>query len=287
MIRFPLTPSRRTHRTSIRAFVGACVLLATGCKLKPIASASVDGTQANDSAATAASQPSMADSSVSAAPVAATASVPRERSHRARGAQASAAAPAQTAVASSPAPAVAPAPPTPPLVATTGTAFSVLLSDTVTTAKAHQGDRVAATVATDVRDASGAIVIPAGSPVHGTVTTSSGPAHTPHLAVGFTSVDVRGHSYALQSTVMNLPVVKVRRTARVAQAGEVGGGAVAGGLIGRLIGGRKSGGTVIGAVAGAAAGVVVADKTQSNDAVLPKGARVVLQITSPVTIPRS
>lgn len=284
MTRFPLAPSRRIHCTGIRAFVGACILLTAGCKLKPIASASADSTQAKDSA-TAANQPPLADSSVSAAPVAATANAPRERSHRSKESRASMTAAAQTAAANA-APAAA-APPPPPLVAASGTSFSVVLSDTVTTAKAHQGDQVAATVATDVRDASGAIVIPAGSLVHGAVTTSSGPAHTPHLAVGFTSVDVGGHSYALQSTVTNLPVVKVRRTARVAQAGEVGGGAVAGGLLGHLIGGRKTGGTVIGAVAGAAAGVVVADKTQSNDAVLPKGAQIALQLTTAVTIPRT
>jgi len=100
-------------------------------------------------------------------------------------------------------------------------------------------------------------------------------------------VDVGGQSYGVQSNIAKLPTVQSRRTARVAQVGEVGGGAVAGGLLGRLIGGRKSGGTVIGAVAGAAAGAVVADKTESHDAVLPKGVHVTLQLTSAVTIPRA
>jgi hypothetical protein len=172
-------------------------------------------------------------------------------------------------------------------VAASGTPLGVIVSDTVTTAKAHVGDPITATVATDVKDGSGAIVVPAGSTVHGSVTVSSGPAHTPHLEVAFTSVDVGGHTYQLQSSVTKLPLVQVRRTARVAQAGEVGGGAVAGALIGRLIGGRKTGGTAIGAVAGAAAGVVVADKTESHDAVLPKGAQVSLQLSTALTIPRS
>jgi hypothetical protein len=189
----------------------------------------------------------------------------------------------QTLAAASP---PAPVPPPPPLVAAGGTAFDVVISDTVTTAKVHVGDPVTATVAADVKDASGAVVLPAGSAVHGTVTVSSGPAHTPHLAVGFTSVDVAGHNYPLQSNVTTLPTVQTRRTARVAQVGEVGGGAVAGALIGRLIGGPKTGGTAIGAVTGAAAGVVVANKTESHDAVLPKGAHVSLQLTTAVTIPR-
>jgi len=163
----------------------------------------------------------------------------------------------------------------------------VIASDSVSTSNVHVGDPVSATLAADVRDASGAVVIPAGSTVHGAVTVSSGPAHSPHLAVAYTSVTVGGQSYALQSTVTKLPTVQKRRTARVAQVGEVGGGAAAGALIGRLIGGRKTGGTAIGAVVGAGAGVVVADKTQSNDAVLPKGAHVSLQLTTAVTIPRS
>ena len=193
----------------------------------------------------------------------------------------------QTAAQTTAAPAAAPPPPPPPLVAASGTALDVIASDTITTSNVHVGDPVSGTVASDVRDASGNVVIPAGSTVQGSVTVSSGPAHSPKLAVAFTSLNVGGHSYALQSSVTKIPLVNHRRTARVAQVGEVGGGAAAGALIGRLIGGSKTGGTAIGAVVGAAGGAVVADKTQSNDAVLPKGAHVSLQLTTALTIPRS
>ena len=173
------------------------------------------------------------------------------------------------------------------MIAGSGTAFDIVVSDSVSTSKAHVGDAVRAAVAADVHDASGAVVIPAGSVVHGSVTTSTGTAHTPHLAVAFASVDVNGRSFPLQASIASLPTVQTRRTSRAAQVGEVGGGAVAGGLLGRLIGGKKSGGTVIGAVAGAAAGAVVADKTEIHDMVLPKGATVHVQLTAPVTVPQA
>jgi hypothetical protein len=190
---------------------------------------------------------------------------------------------------SSPEPAIAaPAAPAPlpALVAPSGASLDIALADTVTTATAHVGDAVHGKVASDVRDASGAVVIPAGSAATGTVSTSTGPAHTPHLGVSFSAVSVRGKSYPVQGTISSLPIVQSRRTARVAQVGEVAGGAAVGGLIGNLIGHGRAGGTVVGAVAGGAAGAVVADKTESHDAVLPRGAHVTVQLTAPISVPQ-
>jgi hypothetical protein len=191
--------------------------------------------------------------------------------------------PGGTPSVSSPAPAIAPLP---ALVAPSGASLDIALADTVTTATAHVGDAVHGRVASDVRDASGAVVIPAGSAATGTVSTSTGPAHTPHLGVSFSAVSVRGKSYPVQGTISSLPIVQSRRTARAAQVGEVAGGAAVGGLIGNLIGHGRAGGTVVGAVAGGAAGAIVADKTESHDAVLPQGAHVTVQLTAPISVPQ-
>jgi hypothetical protein len=294
--------NRRSHR---RGAAVAGQLVSGGCALAVSVivaacgprtagqSATADSTLARDlalaNAETPAAQPQLKDTAPTAA--AAPAAVKREPAtapsrpahHAAHTGPSAPAAASPAAAAAAPAPAPAPAP---PLVAPSGASVAVSIADTVTTANAHVGDAVRGTVTTDVKDASGMVVIPAGSAVQGTVSTSSGPAHTPHLAIGFTSIVVRGVSYPVQATIASLPLVQSRRTSRAAQAGEVGGGAVVGGLLGRAIGGKKSGGTLIGAIAGAAAGVAVADKTESHDAVLAKGASVTLQLTAPISVPQ-
>ncbi len=280
--------SQRPHALRL-SFVIAPLILFAGCGQRS-QTGSTDANATRDIALT--NTPSSADPTL--ADTARThARTERSRSSREAGSGAHhtrAAAPA----ASTPAiPASAPAPqapvpaPLPPLVAGAGTPIDLVVADTITTATAHVGDPVAASVANDVRDASGVVVIPAGSPVRGSVAASSGSGHSPHLDVRFTTVSVGGRDYALDIGSVTLPIVEVRRTARVAQVGEVAGGAAAGGLLGRLIGGKKSGGTIIGAVAGAAAGAVVANKTESHDAVLPKGAHVKGQLASSVTVPQA
>jgi outer membrane lipoprotein SlyB len=291
----------RSHRRAAtiagQLVSGGCALalsiIVAGCSQRTAGqSATADSTLARDlalaNAETPATQPQLKDTAATAAAAPAAvkhepASAPSRPAHHAAHTGPSAPAAASTPAAAA---APAPAPPPPPLVAPSGASVAVSIADTVTTANAHVGDAVRATVTTDVKDASGMVVIPAGSAVQGTVSTSSGPAHTPHLAIGFTSIVVRGVSYPVQGTIASLPLVQSRRTSRAAQAGEVGGGAVVGGLLGRAIGGKKSGGTLIGAVAGAAAGVAVADKTESHDAVLPKGASVTLQLTAPISVPQ-
>lgn len=285
--------------------IGSCLVLGllTACGSHGTSQAgTADSTLARDlalaNADVPANQPQLKDTAVAPAasvaptptapPAAAIAAArtPVHRAHASHSAQRAAAIPATSpASASAPANAPASAPaPLPPLVVPSGTSFDVVLADTISTATAHVGDAISGTVAADVSDASGRVVIPAGTGVHGTVTASSGPAHTPHLGIAFSDVAVNGTNYGVRGAITALPIVQSRRTARAAQAGEVGGGAAVGALLGRAIGGKKSGGTVIGAIAGAAAGAVVADKTESHDAVLPKGARVTLQLTAPVTV---
>jgi len=271
-----------THKLILIAAVGVPVtfgLLSCSPRGDTKAATAVDSTATRDltaaNARTLAVQPQLKDVAVSAKPA---------KHHVARVApppavHGSSAAPAE------PSPAPAPAP-LPPLVAPSGASLDIALADTVTTATAHVGDPVHGKVVSDVHDASGAVVIPAGSAATGTVSTSTGPAHTPHLGVSFSAVSVRGKSYPVQGTISSLPIVQSRRTARAAQVGEVAGGAAVGGLIGNLIGHGRAGGTVVGAVAGGAAGAVVADKTESHDAVLPQGARVTLQLTAPISVPQ-
>src|SRR5881628_529272 len=104
----------------------------------------------------------------------------------------------------------APKPPAPkpvapaPLTAAAGTRVPLAAGDTISTRQAKAGDPFSATVSQDVKDASGRVVIPAGSTVEGTIVTSH-PAPNPNssgeLTLAVKSVTVRGTSYAIEGTV--------------------------------------------------------------------------------------
>src|SRR5881628_3556332 len=100
---------------------------------------------------------------------------------------------------------VTPAPKPPaPLTAAAGTRVPLAAGDTISTRQAKAGDPFSATVSQDVKDASGRVVIPAGSTVEGTIVTSH-PAPNPNssgeLTLAVKSVTVRGTSYAIEGTV--------------------------------------------------------------------------------------
>jgi len=180
-----------------------------------------------------------------------------------------------------------PAPPKPaPLMLAAGTRVGLTANDSISTRSAHAGDPFTATVSHDVKDATGRVVIPAGSSVSGTVAAAE-PAPNPNSAgrieLSLTSVSVRGKSYAIDASVVSKDTVMQGRGVTKADAAKVAGGAVAGAILGKIIG-KNTKGAVIGGAAGAAAGAAAARASRDIDVVIPKGAAITIKLNQSLTV---
>jgi hypothetical protein len=105
-----------------------------------------------------------------------------------------------------------PAPPPAPRMSHlgVGTKIDVASNDTLSSRTAKVGDAFTAHVVEDVRDASGKVVIPAGSVVNATITEVK-PAPNPStpgtLTVSVTSITVRGTSYPIDAAVDSIETI--------------------------------------------------------------------------------
>ena len=163
-----------------------------------------------------------------------------------------------------------------------GTRFELGVTDTITSRTAQVGDAVVANVVEDVKDASGRVVIPAGSVVTGQITAvkpAPNPNETGTLTLSFSTIAVRGGEYALEVTVDSIETVHKGRGITGRDAAKVGAGAAAGAIVGRIIG-KDTKGTVIGGAVGAAVGAGVAASTKDVDIVLPAGAHIVVRLAN-------
>ena len=184
-----------------------------------------------------------------------------------------------------------PAPPAAPAMARlgVGTKMDMASNDTISSRTAKVGDTFSAHVVEDVHDASGKVVIPAGSLVHGKITDVK-PAPNPKtagtLTVAITSVTVRGASYTIDAAVDSLETIHKGRGVTTGDAAKVGAGAAAGAILGRVLGGNKKG-TIIGGVVGGIAGAGVASQTKDSDIVLPAGAHIIIRLTKELAVAAS
>jgi hypothetical protein len=166
-----------------------------------------------------------------------------------------------------------------------GTQVPLAVGDTISTRHVHAGDPFSASVSEDVRDVAGHIIIPAGSPVQGTIDAADArhPNSSGRLVLSVHNVTVRGTGYAVAGTVVSMDTVQQGRGVTTTDAAKVGAGAAAGAILGRIIG-KGSKGTVIGGLVGAAGGAAAARTTRDIDIVLPKGARFTLKLDLPLTV---
>jgi hypothetical protein len=191
-------------------------------------------------------------------------------------------APAPPAAEPAPAPpppaAMAPAPPPPPKVYTvpSGTALVVRVGQTLSAKNNNVGDTFTGALAQSVV-VHGVKVLPAGTPVSGTVVAAKGQGRfkgSGELGISISRVgnhDVTTNSYEATSKG------KGKRT-----AGFVGGGAGGGALIGGLAGGGK--GALIGGLLGAGAGTAGAAFTGNKDVTVPAESVVTFNLTGPITV---
>ena len=148
------------------------------------------------------------------------------------------------------------------------------------------GDVVEVAVSEDVKDASGRVVIPAGSTVTLRIDkikwseNKSDPDGT--LAVTATSVNIGGQSYPLDGAVAKLDRKMVNRGGALGDASKVAAGAGIGAIAGRIIGGNKTG-TIIGGIVGGAVGTQRAIETKDRDVVVAAGTPVTITLNSTFT----
>jgi hypothetical protein len=185
---------------------------------------------------------------------------------------------------STPTPAPSAPAPTPAAAATpaslaAGTSLTAATTAEIRSHKNKVGDTVTAKIASDVKDRSGRVVIPAGSVVTLKVTAIKESENksdtTGTLTLQPTSVTVGGKSYPIAASIQH---VDTRLEGRKTNAGDIAkpaGGAAAGAILGRVIGGSSKG-AVIGGVIGGAVGAQRAVETKDRDVVLPQGTSVTI-----------
>jgi hypothetical protein len=160
-----------------------------------------------------------------------------------------------------------------------GTSLSAATTAELRSNKNKVGDTVMAKIDSDVKDASGRVVIPAGSEVALKVTaikeSENKSDSTGTLTLQPTSVSINGQSYPISASIQHVGTKLEGRKTNAGDIAKVGGGAAAGAILGRVIGGSTKG-AVIGGVIGGAVGTQRAVETKDRDVVVPAGTSVTI-----------
>jgi hypothetical protein len=185
-----------------------------------------------------------------------------------------------------PKPAPKPAPAPAPLALGAGATLATTMDRELSSKTDKPGATVTASVASDVKDASGRVVIPAGSRVTMTVTeiheSENKGDKTGKLTLTPTAVEIGGQSYALTGSATALDRKLVDRKTNAGDVAKVGAGTAAGAIVGRVIGGNTKG-AVIGGLIGGAIGTQRAIETQDRDVVVPASSRVEITLDGTFT----
>ena len=164
-----------------------------------------------------------------------------------------------------------------PLALAAGTVVATTVDREITSKTDKPGATVTGTVASDVTDATGRVVIPAGSKVTMTITeiheSENKGDKTGKLTLTPTAVVIAGESHALDGSAVALERTLRDRKTNAGDVAKVGAGTAIGAIAGRVIGGNTKG-AVIGGVIGGAVGTQRAIETQDRDVVVPANSRV-------------
>jgi hypothetical protein len=168
-----------------------------------------------------------------------------------------------------------------------GTTIDVTMGEMITSRDNQAGEAVTTTVDSDIKDAAGRIVIPAGSVLELTIAEIT-PARNKSqedgtLVLQVTSVMVRDRSYPVSGEITSVSHTLKGRGVTAGEVEKVAVGTAIGAVAGRVIGGNAKG-TIIGGAIGAAGGTVVAVHTASRDVVVSAGTPVAITLTSPLKV---
>jgi YMGG-like Gly-zipper len=167
-----------------------------------------------------------------------------------------------------------------------GTKMDLTVNDELSSRKNKPGDTFTAKVVSDVRDASGTVVIDAGSRVNGNVVAVK-PApnrRTPGtLTLALSTIETNGKTFPIRATIDSVHREYRKQPINSRDAAKVGIGAAAGAVVGQVIS-KNTKGTVIGAVVGGIAGAGVAAETKDLDIVIPDGSHILVSVTEPLIV---
>jgi hypothetical protein len=170
-----------------------------------------------------------------------------------------------------------------------GTAIAAKFDSPVSSRTHKSGQQITGTVASDVKDKSGHVVIPAGSKVLVNITaiheSENKSDKTGKLVLTPVKVVIKGRSYPVSGSATALDRMLKDRKTNGGDLAKVGVGVGAGALLGTAVSGGSTKGAVIGGVVGGAVGAQRAVETQDRDVVVPVGSR--LKVTLASTFRRS
>jgi len=176
-------------------------------------------------------------------------------------------------------------PDSPAVLLEEGARVRVRLAESVSTETHAAGQPFRGTVAEAVTGQDGAVVLPAGTEVIGTVKasrTSGGPEEDATLVLAVERLEIDGQLVPVTASVVSADVRGDRRDSTSETVGKVAIGTAAGAILGRLLG-DDSGDALKGAAAGTVAGAVVAFTTRGGDASVEEGTVLVIELDEPVT----
>jgi hypothetical protein len=166
-----------------------------------------------------------------------------------------------------------------------GTAISAKFDEGISSRTHKAGQNITGTVAANVKDKNGKVVIPAGSKVHVMIKTIHESERksdkTGKLVLTPTKVVIAGRTYSLTGSASALDRTLKDRKTNAGDIAKVGIGAGAGALLGTAVSGGSTKGAVIGGIAGGAVGAQRAVETQDRDVVVPSGSRLKVTLTAP------
>jgi len=162
-----------------------------------------------------------------------------------------------------------------------GTSIAAATDAEIRSNKNKVGDEVTATVSSDVKDASGRVVIPAGSQVTLKITaiqvSENKSDSTGTLTIMPTAVSINGTPHPITASITGVKTKLEGRKTNAGDIAKVGVGTGVGAVLGRVIGGSTKG-AVIGGVIGGAVGAQRAVETKDRDVVLPQGTTVTVTL---------
>jgi hypothetical protein len=166
-----------------------------------------------------------------------------------------------------------------------GAAIAAKFDDGISSRTHKAGQKLTGTVASDVKDKSGHVVIPAGSKVHLTISaiheSERKSDKTGKLVLTPNKVVIGSRTYPLTGSAIALDRTLKDRKTNAGDLAKVGVGVGAGALLGTAVSGGSTKGAVIGGVAGGAVGTQRAIETQDRDVVVPEGSRLKVTLKAP------
>lgn len=170
-----------------------------------------------------------------------------------------------------------------------GATMSATIQDSLSSRVNKSGEVVHAVLSENLMDATGLVMIPAGSVVALTIVKlepgSDQVRPEGRLELATTSVSIKGRTYPLSATIGPIPHTMKGRGITKDEAARVAGGAAIGAAIGQVIG-KNTKSTVIGAAAGTVVGGAAAARYAYRDVIVSPGAAIILTLTETLVVAR-